>query len=504
MVLVLLLFNLPLAVLSSIFMSFLEQARLWMMTAHSSVAPLTTPAIASNLLRPVLWALPIIVAIHSWPIGLAALTRCLRWPQFVRPLALTLAAFALRPLYLLTGLVAGALLSGGWSGLIYESLFLLDPVNLAILVFGLYVSRAAWRADREFRKLVPDTARKAPLHRAIFGGSTLTASVIFAALLACYFIWAGYLIANHFRLPTELNRRTAQAMAEFKSGVALLRLNPAKAEDHFRKALPLWERLVQDVPSELNYQITLEVVRTDLAIAAFAQARLAEASEQLKRSAAQWEALASSPIPASQRALVDRHRNLVRTTLGSIDFALNVAQGQTLKRAGDLAGAEAAYRRALESTQSLKGGSSRTPALEVLRNKNEAAALNDLAWLFSISPGTDPQQTREAVTLADRACTLEPDNANYRKTLSLAHYRVKDWPGASSEIEHSMRLRGGGDANDWVILAMIRWQQGAKVEARRWYDEAATEIKRQGRADNDLLRLRDEASALLEISPAVP
>ena len=25
-----------------------------------------------------------------------------------------------------------------------------------------------------------------------------------------------------------------------------------------------------------------------------------------------------------------------------------------------------------------------------------------------------------------------------------------------------MHLRGGGDANDWVILAMIRWQQGAK------------------------------------------
>src|SRR5262245_21275984 len=113
------------------------------MTAGALVAP---PVGASNLLWRILGAVLIIIPTHAWPFGLAALARGLRWPQFVRPLALTLVAFALRPAFLLTGLVAGALLSGGWSGLIYNSLFLLDPVNLAMLVFGLFLGRSAWGA----------------------------------------------------------------------------------------------------------------------------------------------------------------------------------------------------------------------------------------------------------------------------------------------------------------------------------------------------------------------
>src|SRR5262249_4270111 len=147
------------------------------MTADAPVVPPTPQAVSSNWLRQVLWAILIIAAVHAWPFGLAALARGLRWPQFVRPLALTLVAFALRPVYLMTGLVAGALLSGGWSGLIYNSLFLLAPVNLAMLVFGLFLGRSAWRADGESRRLVPDAARKAPPHRALVGGSTLAASV---------------------------------------------------------------------------------------------------------------------------------------------------------------------------------------------------------------------------------------------------------------------------------------------------------------------------------------
>jgi hypothetical protein len=67
-----------------------------------------------------------------------------------------------------------------------------------------------------------------------------------------------------------------------------------------------------------------------------------------------------------------------------------------------------------------------------------------------------------------------------------------------------MRLRGGGIAYDWVILAMIRWRQGNPAEARRWYEQATAHIKRQGRSDDDLRRLRDEASALLGTFPTQP
>jgi len=129
---------------------------------------------------------------------------------------------------------------------------------------------------------------------------------------------------------------------------------------------------------------------------------------------------------------------------------------------------------------------------------------NGLAWLFAAVPGRSPEQARKAMALAERAVELDPDNGNIWSTLALARYRVGDWPGASSAIERSMRLRGGGHANDWVILAMIRWRQGNRTEARRWYDQASTQNKRQGRSDDDLRRLRDEASALLGTSPTQP
>ena len=59
------------------------------------------------------------------------------------------------------------------------------------------------------------------------------------------------------------------------------------------------------------------------------------------------------------------------------------------------------------------------PALRALHEKNEAAASNNLAWLFCNAPGRSPEQTREAVTLADRAVLLEPNNKTYWNTLAL-------------------------------------------------------------------------------------
>jgi hypothetical protein len=166
--LALLLITFPLTVLGGILINAIPHAA----RILSADSWMTTPAatlLASNLLGQVLWSFLILAGIHIWPIGLAALARGLHWPQFVRPLALTLVAFALRPFYWVTGLMAGALLSGRWSGLIYHSLWLLDPINLSILMFGLLLGRTAWRADREFRRLVPAVARKAPPHRAIGG-----------------------------------------------------------------------------------------------------------------------------------------------------------------------------------------------------------------------------------------------------------------------------------------------------------------------------------------------
>jgi hypothetical protein len=88
--------------------------------------------------------------------------------------------------------------------------------------------------------------------------------------------------------------------------------------------------------------------------------------------------------------------------------------------------------------------------------------------------------------------------------LALARYRANEWSGASSAIDRSLDLRGGGEANDWVILALIRWRQGDRAEARRWYDRATTQMEQQHRPDEDLHRLHKEAAALLEMSESTP
>ncbi len=502
--LVLLLISLLLTVLSSIFFNAIEQARLGIMTSDAPVELPTQQAAASTLLQLVLWTVLIIAATHAWPIGLAALTRVLHWPQFVRPLALSLAAFPpFARLYLLTGLVAGALVSGGWAGLIYHSWGLLDPMNLAILVFGLFLGRAAWRADREFCRLVPDVGRQIPLHRSLVGGSTVAVSVTYVVVLACYITWAAYLGASQFRLPTAINRKAAAAMAQFQAGAAIQKLDRSRSEAHFRRALPLWEELVREVPSEPEYRINLELTRTVLGFSASAQGRHAEGREQLMRSAGEWEAIASGPLPASKRAIVDRNRALIRSVLPSIEAAVSMMQGGALHKAGDDAGAEAAYRRALKALGASPGGPGPSPfSTRPVRGKSYAEACNALSWLLSAKPGRGPERAGEAMALAELAVGLDPENGNIWNTLSLARFRTGDWPRASAALDRSMSLRGGGDSNDWVVLAMIRWRQGERAEAHRWLDKATAEIERLDQPDDDLRRLRDEAAALLGKSPS--
>ena len=57
-----------------------------------------------------------------------------------------------------------------------------------------------------------------------------------------------------------------------------------------------------------------------------------------------------------------------------------------------------------------------------------------------------------------------------------------------------------------LFLAMTHWQLGSKAEARKWYDEAITEIGKDTALDTKLGNLRQETEQLLGIttSPTPP
>ena len=69
------------------------------------------------------------------------------------------------------------------------------------------------------------------------------------------------------------------------------------------------------------------------------------------------------------------------------------------------------------------------------------------------------------------------DGRVFSNTLALAEYRSGHWAESLAASERSMEMRKRGDANDWFLVAMARWQKGDKDEARKWFDKAVAGTK---------------------------
>jgi tetratricopeptide (TPR) repeat protein len=130
----------------------------------------------------------------------------------------------------------------------------------------------------------------------------------------------------------------------------------------------------------------------------------------------------------------------------------------------------------------------------------DAGPHNDLAFLLATGPELSVRDPAEAVLRAEKAVELEPGNGAYWNTLGVARYRAGAWQSAIDALEKSAELRSGGDAWDWLFLAMAHWQVGEKQEARKWYDEAVSWMEENKPKDEELLRFRKEGAELLGIT----
>jgi uncharacterized protein HemY len=81
----------------------------------------------------------------------------------------------------------------------------------------------------------------------------------------------------------------------------------------------------------------------------------------------------------------------------------------------------------------------------------------------------------------------------------VAQYRNGDWKAAIKALTRSMELHTGGDSTDWFFLAMAHWQLGDKTQARSWYDKAVSWMEKNQPKNEELVRFRAEAAALLEV-----
>ena len=130
--------------------------------------------------------------------------------------------------------------------------------------------------------------------------------------------------------------------------------------------------------------------------------------------------------------------------------------------------------------------------------------LNNYAWFLAICPVTSLRDADKAVSLAQQAISMTPDEGTFWNTLGVAYYRKGDAKQAIKALDRSVKLRNGGDAFDWFFLAMAHWQMGTpkdKETARTYYWKAVKNLEDTNIYTEPVWPHCLEAAAFLGIDP---
>jgi hypothetical protein len=129
---------------------------------------------------------------------------------------------------------------------------------------------------------------------------------------------------------------------------------------------------------------------------------------------------------------------------------------------------------------------------------------NRLAWILVMCPLMELRDPPQAVSLAQQAVALAPDEADYWNTLGVAQYRAGDCAQATETLRKSMGIGKGGEPCDWFFMAMIEWQRGDKAQARSWYEKGDRWMQTKPPRSDDWFRCREEAAKMLGIQIPIP
>jgi len=281
----------------------------------------------------------------------------------------------------------------------------------------------------------------------------------------------GYYAEIARRYDRDPEMQPIAAAAYHRVGFIRMILADPHAEDAIRHSIALYEKLVPAGPLAEDLRFQLALASDDLVLLLRTTARLTSNLDCLRRLVAIRQGLAVD-FPA---------RSLSRVSL-----TYNLAElGDLLEAAGRSHEAEEVRRRLQESY------------LLILQDEpGDSRACNNLAWLLASRAEAPLSSTTRAVELAERAVAHAATEGVYWNTLGLARYRAGEWKGSAKALEESTRLRSGGGAHDWLLLAMARWQLGDHVEAKRCYDRSVEWINKYAPQNQELSRFRAEAARL--------
>jgi WD40 repeat protein len=133
-------------------------------------------------------------------------------------------------------------------------------------------------------------------------------------------------------------------------------------------------------------------------------------------------------------------------------------------------------------------------------------------WMNSFSRKTLLRHDREpsdytlALHQAQAICRLGPENRDYRVTLGIAHYRVKDYDEALNTLQQARRLFSDAIQPPppalLAFLAMTYHQLGNRLQAQRTLEQLREAMRRPAGAGQDEANaFRTEAEALLTGKP---
>jgi tetratricopeptide (TPR) repeat protein len=127
------------------------------------------------------------------------------------------------------------------------------------------------------------------------------------------------------------------------------------------------------------------------------------------------------------------------------------------------------------------------------------------AWFLLTCQDESLRDPTRALELAMTVVREVPKRGDPWLTLALAHYRLNDWLAADDAVQKAIKLPhliAETSVCDWLLLAMIRHQQGRSDEARQWHKKARDQLANDNTDVEVALRLAAEADAILK-SPRI-
>jgi tetratricopeptide (TPR) repeat protein len=296
---------------------------------------------------------------------------------------------------------------------------------------------------------------------------------------------------------------------------------PGEAEDAFRAARGVYEKLAAESPRTAAYHSNVAAALHQLA-EALGRRRQWEPCRALALKAVdrQKEALRLAPKHARFGDLLQDHFGLLVTA--SAGLGDHAAIARTAAEFGRCYSErwEDAYRarRFLLLCAAVAAKDARLSAEEypariqdytrkaagllaeaVRRCGADPVACLRLAWPLATEADPRYGDAVQAVALARKAVAARPRERIARQILGVASYRAGDWKTATTELEESVRQGHGGDSIDWFFLAMARWQAADRDRAGQAYRRGVEFLKKYREVPEQVQAFKAEAARLLGI-----